>query len=208
VTKKETKDVMGDVINDISSAVEETVEEAMEETPEPAEEAALAPDRLVVKFGNEIDAARAVRVINKALRDRQDTIYQGAMISREENDELKVEDLSDMGLSDVITGTAALGFDLGRDGVRLVWTAATTAAALVTAGFKLLQRTALMASGLAGATRTIPQRRRMEALFDEDDLQETAIDLQPGETAVVLVADFDTASDLAADLVRSGGELA
>ena len=115
--KEDEKDIMSDVINDISSAAEEANEEAPDtaeeaaqvfaEAAEAEEEEEITPadaETIVVKFDDEIDAARAVRVLNKALRTQHETIYQGAVISRDEDDEeLQVEDLRDMGLADVIT---------------------------------------------------------------------------------------------------------
>lgn len=214
--KNSEKDIMEGVINDISAAREEAVEETAEALQDvagmvaeaAAEQAAAQPDTIVVKFADELDAARAVRVINNALRTRRETIYQGAMISRRGENGLDIQDLRDMGLTDVITGTAGLGLDLARDGLRLALTAAKAGASLVGSGFKVLRKTALEAANLAGSTRTIPQRRRLEAFYAVEELEDSAAKLEPGTTAVVIVADHETANELATDLVRSGGELA
>ncbi len=219
---KDEQDIMSDVINDISSAAEEEAgqaAEALEETAadidadaETAESDAAAEvpedaETIIVAFEDELDAARAVRVVNKALRQRNETIYQGAMISRDEGDDFKIEDLRDMGLTDVITGTAEIGLDLGRDGFKLALSAATTGFALIGSGIRLLRKTALLTAGLAGSTMTIPSRRSLNSFEADEEMQDPSEVLEPGTTAVVIVADHETAAELATDLVRSGGAL-
>ena len=215
MSKKQEKNVMDSVIEDIATAVDEAVVEAeaeqaaaVEMIAEAASQQETPPgvDTIVVKFDDDLAAARAVRVINKALRKRKDTIYQGAVVSRKNEDDYEVEDMRDMGLSDVITGTAGIGIALGRDGFKLVWSAARSGLNLISSGFRLLRRTALASMGLAGATWTIPSRRRLDD-YDEAGAQSTATALEPGSSAVVIVADRETAAELATDLVRSGGEL-
>ena len=159
MSQKNEKDVMSDVINDISSAVEEaeeTAEEIIAEIPDTAEEAAQVfeeaaaekertpedAETIIVKFDDDLEAARAVRVLNKALRKRYQTIYQGAIVKRKDKDaDLQVEDLRDLGLADLVTGTAAIGINLGRDGFKLVWTTATAGISLIVGGIRLVRRT-------------------------------------------------------------------
>lgn len=214
------KDIMGDVINDISSAAEAAAEEPVETAEEAAavfEEAAEAEEEeltpadaetIVVKFEDDLNAARAVRVLNKALRTKHETIYQGAVVTRNEADEeLQVEDLRDMGLADVITGTAVIGFDLGRDGFMLVKNTAAAGIGLILGGVRLLRRTALLAAGMGGSTWNLRRRRNLDSFHAQEEIDATATDLEPGETAVVIVADHETASEIATNLVRSGGDL-
>jgi hypothetical protein len=229
MSEEDRQDVMSDVISDISSASEETTEEARDEAQEEVEEsreavqevaeaiaqAAIARDEgtpsgaktIVVKFDDDIEAARAVRVINKALRKRDDTIYQGAVVRRKKEDKLQVEDFKDLGLTDLVTDTAAIGIDLGRDSFRLVWNAAASGFGIVTGGVRLLRRSVLQALGVGGATLTLHRRRQLDAFEPEEDVQASTTRLVPGETAVIIVADSETANELATDLVRSGGEL-
>ena len=105
----------------------------------------------------------------------------------------------------LITGTAGIGFDLGRDGFNLVRSTAAAGIGLITGGIRLLRRSAILAMGLGGATWTVPRRKRMDAFAAGEA---TSVDLEPGETAVVIVADHDTAVEVANDLIKSGGELA
>lgn len=223
MSKEEKKDVMSDVINDISAASAEEVEEAQEaieevvaEAQEALEEAVEAeqestpPDAetIVVKFDDELEAAQAVRIINKALRKRKDKIYQGAVVKRAADEVLEVEDFSDMGLGDLVTGTVKIGYDLGRDSVKLVWTTAAAGVGLVTGGIRLLRRTALLATGLGGSTLTMRRRKKLDAYHPPRNVDSSTTDLAPGETAVVIVADRETANELATDLIKTGGELA
>ena len=228
MSENDEKDIMGDVISEISSAAEETPdtaeeaaqvfeeaaeedaseEEASSEEEEAEEKTTADAETIVVKFDDDLEAARAVRVLNKALRKRHETIYQGAVVKREEGDEeLQVEDLRDMGLADVITGTAVIGFDLGRDGFKLVKTTAAAGIGLILGGIRLLRRTALLAAGMGGSTWTLRRRRNLDSFHAQEEIDATATDLEPGETAVVIVADHETATELATELVRSGGEL-
>jgi hypothetical protein len=225
MNQDENKDLMGDIINDISSATDEAsavdetpstgelleeMQESLEEVQEEIEEeqAKAAAETIVVKFDDDLEAAQAVRIINKALRKRHDTIYQGAFVKRAADEELEVEDFSKLGLADLVTGTAAIGFDLGKDGARLIWTTASAGLGLITGGFRLLRRTALSAAGLGGSTLTLRRRHKLDSFQPEEDITITTSDLAPGETAVVIVADRDTANELATDLVQRGGELA
>ncbi len=214
MSDKKQKDVMSDVINDIASAVEEPLVEAetvagVVEVAQAEAQAARARDAetIIIKFDDEIEAARAVRVLNKALRRRHDTIYQGALVSREEDEQLVVEDLRDLGFADLITGTAAIGYDLGRDSLRLARTSAAVGFGLLRDSARLLQRTALRAMGVGGSTLTLPTRRGLDSFQAAEGLG-TAVILEEGETAVVVVADHETAAELMTDLVRSGGEIA
>jgi hypothetical protein len=236
--EKDKKDVMSEVINDISSAAEEAAEEAdelmeeaensveetldagddswVDELPDTAEEAAevfedagFTPkeaETIIVKFDDDLEAARAVRVLNKALRKRHDTIYQGAIVKRNpRKEEVEVEDLRDMGLADLITDTAAMGINLGKDGFKLLWKTAAAGVGLVFGGLRLLRRTALQAAGLGGSTMTMRYRKQLETFHDDQGMQ---TNLEPGESAVVIVADRETAVEIANDLIKSGGELA
>ena len=128
-----------------------------------------------------------------------------ALILVADDEELQVEDLRDLGLADVITSTAAVGIDLGRDGFKLIWNTAAAGIGLVVGGIRLLRRTALLAAGLGGSTWTLRRRKNLDSFHPEEDVQ---TDLEPGESAVVIVADHDTAVDIANDLIKSGGELA
>jgi hypothetical protein len=231
MTKKDEKDVMSEVINDISSAAEEAEEAApdtaeaaaevfLEAEPDTAEEAAGVfmeaeeekertpedAETIVIKFDDDLEAARALNVLNKALRKRHESIYQGAIVKREEKkEELEFEDLRDMGMADLITGTVGIGVDLGRDSFKLVWKTATAGVGLVLGGIHLLRRTALLARGVGGSTLTLGKRHQLDTFAAQEEMK---TDLEPGESAVVIVADHDTAVEIANDLIKSGGELA
>ncbi|MFN2143106.1 MAG: hypothetical protein ACK2U5_21650 [Candidatus Promineifilaceae bacterium] len=228
MSKNDSKDVMGEIINDISSASDETVEEVQDtveenqvslddalsglrEAVEAAQEQTEAPagaETIIVKFDDDLEAAQALRIINKALRRRKDTIYQGAFVKRAGDDELEVEDFSKTGIADLVTGTAAVGLDLGKDGVKLAWTTAAAGIGFITGGIRLLRRTALSAAGLGGSTMTLRRRHKLDTFEPEEEVAVSTADLEPGETAVVIVADRETANELATDLVQHGGELA
>jgi hypothetical protein len=177
---------------------------AAESTP-PAYEG--EPETLVVTFENRKDAEEAIRVINKALRKRHETIYQGALISLDEEREVEIKDLHDTDLSDVISGGVGLVFDTGIGGFQLLWSTLGAGIAFFGGGWRLLRSTVRRGRALAGTTWTIPRRRRLEPFGAEGHVEPTSVGLAPGGSAVVVVADHETAADLATDLVNCGGEL-
>jgi hypothetical protein len=218
---EEAAEEADELMEEAENSVEDTLNEAADDTwvdelPDTAEEAAevfeeagFTPkeaETIIVKFDNDLEAARAVRVLNKALRKRHDTIYQGAIVTRDEKkEELAVEDLRDMGLADLVTDTAAMGINLGKDGFKLLWKTAAAGVGLVVGGLNLLRRTVLQAAGLGGSTMTMRYRKQLDTFHDEQGMQ---TNLEPGESAVVIVADRETAVEIANDLIKSGGELA
>lgn len=188
-----------------------------DELPEVVAEAAVAesihqanegdPETLVVTFEKRKDAEEAIRVVNKALRKRHDTIYQGAFVSLDEDRKVKIKDLHDTGLTDVISGGVGFVFDTGLDGFQLLWSALGAGVVFFGGGWRLLRSTVRRGSALAGTTWTIPRRRRLEPFGTEGHMEPTSVDLAPGGSAVVIVADHETAAKLATDLVNRGGEI-
>ena len=165
------------------------------------------PETLVVTFEKEKDAQEAIRVINKALRKRHGSIYQGALVSQDEENEVKIQDLHDTGLTDVVRGGLDLVFDTGRDGFRLVWSTLGAGMFFFGGGWRLVRSTVRRGLGLLGTTWTIPRRRRLETFGAEGKVAPTGVELEPGGSAVVIVADHETAVGLATELVKSGGEI-
>ncbi|MFN2134692.1 MAG: hypothetical protein ACK2UK_01975 [Candidatus Promineifilaceae bacterium] len=165
------------------------------------------PETLVVTFEKREDAEAAVRVINKALRKRHDTIYQGALVSLDKDREVQIQDLHDTGLSDVIVGGVGLALDTGIGGFRLLWSTLGAGIFFFGGGWRLLRSTVGRGLALAGTTWTIPRRRRLEEFGAEGHVEPTGVNLAPGGSAVVIVADHETTAELATDLVNSGGEL-
>jgi hypothetical protein len=165
------------------------------------------PETLVVTFEKRKDAEEAIRVVNKALRKRHETIYQGALVSLDEDREVEIKDLHDTGLSDVISGGVGLVFDTGIGGFELLWSTLGAGITIFGGGWRLLRSTMRRGLALAGTTWTIPRRRRLEPFGAEGHVEPTSVDLAPGASAVVIVANHETAAELATDLVKSGGEL-
>jgi hypothetical protein len=216
---EEMMDEAVELMEEAEASAEETLEESTAAIPDNAEEAAEVfveadirgqtpedAETIIVKFDDDLEAARAVRVLNKALRKRHGKIYQGAIVTRDEKkQQLEVEDLRDLGLADLITETAALGINLGKDGLRLLWKTAAAGVGLVAGGIHLLRRTTLQAAGLGGSTMTMRYRKQLDSFHNEEG---TPPNLEPGESALVVVADRETAVEIANDLIKSGGELA
>lgn len=167
------------------------------------------PYRLVVTFEKQKDAEEAIRVINRALRKQRGAIQQGALVTREGEDErLTVRDLHDTGLLDVAREGFDIALDTGREGARLVWSTVGAGFVFLGGGWRLVRGLTRRSLGLLGTTWTIPRRRRLDAFAAAAAQERDEVELEPGETAVVLVADRETAARVATDLVRKGGEIA
>jgi hypothetical protein len=166
------------------------------------------PETVVVTFRNREDAEEAIRVINKALRKRPGTIHQGALVTREADEsEPRVHDLQDAGLFDIAGGGARLLLDTGRDGARLIWSTIGAGLFFLGGSWRLVRSVSRRSLALAGSTLTIPRRRRLDAFGARGQVEPSSLQIEPGGSAVVLVADHETAVDLANELLRSGGEL-
>lgn len=166
-----------------------------------------APELMAVFFDDENAARNAVRILNKALRSEQRTIYQGALLSRGKDNALTIRDLRDMGLGELITGTADLTLDTSRTGLKLTWAVVSTGVGVVVGVGRLAKNTFDRAMGLLGSFFSIPSRRRLERFDAGMQVQELGVQLPEGKTAVIIIADHETAAELTTDLVRSGGAL-
>jgi hypothetical protein len=166
-----------------------------------------APEIMTVFFDDENAAQNGVRILNKALRSEHRTIYQGALLSRDKDNALTIRDLRDMGLGELITGTADLTLDTSRSGLKLTWAVVSTGVGVVVGAGRLAKNTFNRAMGLLGSFFSIPSRRRLERFNPDAQVQELGLQLPEGKTAVIIVADHETAAELTTDLVRSGGAL-
>lgn len=162
---------------------------------------------VVARFGDPKQAEDALRVMNKALRDESKTISQGAVVSLRRSGSLRVRDFRDMGLGDLAVSAADLTIDVGVQGAKMALTALLVGAGLFVDGLRLVKNSAGRAVGLAGVTLSLPSRRALDDFAAGDELQSLSVSLEPGDTAVVVVADSETAAELATKLVHSGGTL-
>ena len=171
--------------------------------------AAVKPDvsTIVVKFPRSADANKAFRTLNKTLRDENKTIHQGAVVSRKENGELRVRDMRDLGLVDLMVDAANATISVGLGGLGLL-------VGVASAGLKILFDTARLAKNSAGQVVTVagetlayPSRKLLGAYEAGPEIVKASRDLAPGETAIVVTADAKTAHALAADLEQGGGKV-
>lgn len=162
---------------------------------------------VVARFDDPKQAEDALRAMNKALRDESKTISQGAVVSLRRNGSLRVRDFRDMGLGDLVMSAADLTIDVGAQSAKIALTALLVGAGLLLDGLRLVKNSAGRAVGLAGVTLSLPSRRALDDFAAGDELQSLSVSLEPGDTAVVVVADNETAAELATKLVHSGGTL-
>jgi hypothetical protein len=164
-------------------------------------------DTIVVKFPSSSDAEKAMRTLNRTLRDEEKTIYQGALVSRKADGELRIRDISEVGLGSIAVDAADATLSIGMGGIGLLLGAAT-------AGLKVLFDTARLAKvsagqvmNLASETLTYPTRKLLGAWEAAPEVLKATKSLDRGEIAIVVTADEKTARELAADLEKQGGEV-
>jgi hypothetical protein len=162
---------------------------------------------LMVTFDDETAAREAVRVLNKALRNSDRTIYQGALISRMEDNELRIRDLRDLGLTDVIKGTFDLTFETGRTGLKLSWAVVSTGIGVVIGTARLAKDALSGVMSLVSSVLSMPSRRHLDRYDASEQIQETSETVEPGTTTLVILGTPETVKDLATDLARSGGRI-
>jgi hypothetical protein len=162
---------------------------------------------IVVKFPVSADAERAFRALNKTLRDEDKAIYQGAVVSRREDGELRIKDMRDLGLTNIIVDAADATMSIGLGSLGLLLGIAGAGLNVLVSTVRLAKNSAGQVVGLASETLAYPRRKMLCAYEAGPEVVKASKGLAPGETAIVVTADEKTALDLAADLKNSGGEV-
>jgi hypothetical protein len=169
--------------------------------------AQAAIQTVVAKFENPADAEKALRKVTKALRDEDKLIYEGGMVALDRDGELEFMDMRDIGLADIIVDAADTTISIGLGGLGLLMGVATAGLNFVFDSLRLVKNNAGQVIGLAGEVLAYPNRKLLSNYRPGAETLKLSKSLKPGETAVVVTADPDTAATLATDLARSGGEL-
>ena len=129
------------------------------------------------------------------------------MVSLREDGKLKFKDMRDFGLTDIFVDAADTTISIGLGGLGLMMGVATAGLNFVFDSLRLVRNNAGQVIGLAGEVLAYPNRKLMSAYEPGAEMRKLSKNLEPGETAVVVTADPNTAADLATDLARSGGKL-
>jgi len=162
---------------------------------------------VVAKFDDQADAEKALRKVTKALRDEDKLIYEGGIVALDKDGDLDFKDMRDIGLGDIIVDAADTTLSIGLGGLGLLMGVATAGLNFVFDSLRLVRNSASQVIGLAGEVMSYPNRQLLSKYQPGTEVRKLSKSLQPGETAVVVTADPDTAAMLATDLARSGGEL-
>jgi hypothetical protein len=162
---------------------------------------------VVAKFDDSYDAEKALRKVTKALRDQDKLIYEGGVVALDEGGELEFKDMRDIGLTDIIVDAADTTISVGLGGLGLVMGVAMAGLNFVFDSLRLVKNNAGQVIGLAGEVLAYPNRKLLSSYRPGAETLKLSKSLKPGETAVVVTADPDTAANLATELARSGGQL-
>jgi uncharacterized membrane protein len=162
---------------------------------------------IVAKFDDSRNAQRALREVKKAMSQQQIAVREGAVIRRDINGGLSINDVRELGLGDVVRGATDLTLGLGRGGFGLALRLFGGAVGLAADGVRLALHGAWRAVFFAGAVIATPGRKLSSYLELDKYMQTVGEDLDPGTAAVILVVTEDPEGDLAETLVGSGGVL-
>ena len=162
---------------------------------------------IVAKFDDSRDARRALREVKQAMSQQQVAVREGAVIRRDIDGGLSINDVRELGLGDIVRGTTDLTVGLGRGGFGLALRLFGGAVGLAADGVRLALHGAWRAAFLAGAVIATPGRKLSSYMELDKYMQTVGEDLDPGTAAVILVLADDQDGDLAEMLAGSGGTL-
>ncbi len=167
----------------------------------------MAATTVAAKFDDSRAAEKALRKVNRTLRDEDKTIYEGAVVTLDRRGDLEIKDMKDIGLRDILVDAADTTISIGIGGIGLLMGVATAGAKFVLDSVRLVTNNAGQVIGLTGEVLSYPSRMMMSDYAAGREVVKIGESLEAGEVAVVITADPGTAAGLATDLARSGGRL-
>ena len=154
---------------------------------------------IVARFDNRSEAQRALKTLNKTLKNQNAALDQGALVTRAPDGILEIEKLNDNTLTNLVT-----------DAFNLTTYVAVGSAKIVTntigASFGLLSSSFSRASALAGSVAAVTVNRARTFAGGDKPLRRIGGTLEPGAAAIMVVVDSAHAEQVAA--VLNGGRAA
>ena len=87
----------------------------------------VAATTVAAKFDDSHAADKALRKVNRTLRDEDKTIYEGAVVTLDRRGDLEIKDMKDVGLGDVIVHATNTTISIDVGGIGLLMGIATQA---------------------------------------------------------------------------------
>jgi uncharacterized membrane protein len=162
---------------------------------------------VVARFDDPADAQKAFRTLSKTLRNEGRTIYEGAVVSRKDSGEVRIKDMRDLGLSDIILDATDATIQIGVGGLGLLLGMAKAGAGVMVDSIRLVRDSAGRVIGVTAEALSYPGRKLLSAYEPGAEIARASTGLKPGDTAIIVTADQATAAELATDLAQSGGKL-
>jgi predicted flap endonuclease-1-like 5' DNA nuclease len=155
---------------------------------------------IVAKFENQDQAEQALGQVEQVLKATGSKLDEGTLVARDAAGEVKVVDLKDTAMSDIIANAADLTLYLALGTVKIAFSTAVSGLAL------LMESTGRFAS-LLGSVALFPVKKISRLFFSTDALERLGITLDPGNAAVVIQVAERHLATLQDALKTAGGEI-
>ena len=152
---------------------------------------------IVARFDNRSEAQRALKTLNKTLKNQNAAIDQGALVTRALDGILEIEKLNDNTLTNLVTDAFNLTTYVVVGSTKIV-------AGAVGASFGLLSSSFGRATALASSVAAVTVNRARTFAGGDKPLRRIGGTLEPGAAAVMVVVDSAHAEQVAA--ILNGGE--
>jgi uncharacterized membrane protein len=152
---------------------------------------------IVARFDNRSEAQRALKTLNKTLKNQNVALDQGALVTRAPDGILEIEKLNDNTLTNLVTDAFNLTTYVAVGSAKIV-------AGTLSASFGLLSSSFGRATALAGSVAAVTVNRARTFAGGDKPLRRIGGTLEPGAAAIMVVVDTAHAEQVAA--VLNGGK--
>ena len=152
---------------------------------------------IVARFDNRSEAQRALKTLNKTLKNQNVALDQGAVVTRAPDGILEIEKLNDNTLTNLVTDAFNLTTYVVVGSAKIVGGALGESFGLLTSSFG-------RASALVGSVAAVTVNRARTFTGGDKPLRRIGGTLEPGAAAIMVVVDSAHAEQVAA--VLNGGK--
>ena len=152
---------------------------------------------IVARFDNRSEAQRALKTLNKTLKNQNVALDQGAVVTRAPDGILEIEKLNDNTLTNLVTDAVNLTTYVVVGSAKIVGGAVGESFGLLTSSFG-------RATALVGSMAAVTVNRARTFTGGDKPLRRIGGTLEPGAAAIMVVVDSAHAEQVAA--VLNGGK--
>jgi uncharacterized membrane protein len=155
---------------------------------------------IVAQFENRSEAQKALKTLNKTIKNQNVELQQGALVTRAPDGILEIEKLNDNTLSQLTTDAFNLTTFVAMGSAKLV-------VSTVQAGFGLFGSSLRRGADLASSVAAVTVNRARSFTGGDKPLRRIGGSLKPGAAAIMVVVDADHADAVAAVLNGGPGKI-